>query len=235
MSNSQRRTAWRQRTKRYPGPHTDAVTERQAEVLAWGRRVHRLNTADRRSEQYAARRALARRVIPVSGPGRRRAKARRNTRGAAFSRYALFHPWIEVDPNIRVEKNLTFSALTDWDPDTGDLPECAEVVAFESEAKIAWRAVVDRIDVEKALVYLAVDWTRENSYAPSLRAGAKLWTRRKIRRLIVSGLDVVTPTQIHLLQDALNAAAGDPAFHHKIIVLPGGSRVEESPDMKEED
>jgi len=36
----------------------------------------------------------------------------------------------------------------------------------------------------------------------------------------------ITPNQIRELQDALNAYAGDPAWHHKIIVLPPGARVE---------
>ena len=36
----------------------------------------------------------------------------------------------------------------------------------------------------------------------------------------------LTPNQIRELQDALNAIAGDPAFHHKVIVLPPGSKVE---------
>lgn len=35
----------------------------------------------------------------------------------------------------------------------------------------------------------------------------------------------MTPNQIRELQDALNAFAGDPAFHHKIIVLPAGSKT----------
>lgn len=35
----------------------------------------------------------------------------------------------------------------------------------------------------------------------------------------------MTPNQIRELQDALNAFAGDPAWHHKIIVLPPGSKV----------
>jgi 8-oxo-dGTP pyrophosphatase MutT (NUDIX family) len=36
----------------------------------------------------------------------------------------------------------------------------------------------------------------------------------------------MTPAQIRELQDALNALAGDQAWKHKIIVLPGGSRVD---------
>lgn len=35
----------------------------------------------------------------------------------------------------------------------------------------------------------------------------------------------MTPNQIRELQDALNGIAGDPAWHHKIIVLPSGSEV----------
>lgn len=36
----------------------------------------------------------------------------------------------------------------------------------------------------------------------------------------------ITPTQIKELQDALNAIAGDPAYHMKVVVLPPGSKVE---------
>jgi len=40
------------------------------------------------------------------------------------------------------------------------------------------------------------------------------------------GDENMTPNQIRELQDALNAFAGDPAWHHKIIVLPPGTKVE---------
>jgi len=36
----------------------------------------------------------------------------------------------------------------------------------------------------------------------------------------------ITPTQIGELQNALNAIAGDPAYHLKVIVLPPGSKVD---------
>ncbi len=39
------------------------------------------------------------------------------------------------------------------------------------------------------------------------------------------GDESMTPNQIRELQDALNAFAGDPAMHHKIIVLPPGTKV----------
>lgn len=35
----------------------------------------------------------------------------------------------------------------------------------------------------------------------------------------------MTPNQVRELQDALNAVSGDPAWHHKIIVLPPGSKT----------
>jgi hypothetical protein len=39
------------------------------------------------------------------------------------------------------------------------------------------------------------------------------------------GDETMTPNQIRELQDTLNAFAGDPAMHHKIIVLPPGTKV----------
>ncbi len=42
---------------------------------------------------------------------------------------------------------------------------------------------------------------------------------------ISPGDATITPNQIRELQDALNAVAGDQAFHHKIIVLPPGSKT----------
>lgn len=38
--------------------------------------------------------------------------------------------------------------------------------------------------------------------------------------------NAMTPNQIRELQDALNAIAGDPAWKHKILVLPAGSKVD---------
>jgi len=46
------------------------------------------------------------------------------------------------------------------------------------------------------------------------------------------GDENMTPNQIRELQDALNAFAGDPAWHHKIIVLPPGTRVEPQRDVQ---
>jgi len=42
---------------------------------------------------------------------------------------------------------------------------------------------------------------------------------------ISPGDTAMTPNQIRELQDALNAITGDPAWHHKVIVLPPGSKT----------
>jgi 8-oxo-dGTP pyrophosphatase MutT (NUDIX family) len=50
---------------------------------------------------------------------------------------------------------------------------------------------------------------------------------RSIPGLFVSPGDPnMTPSQMRELQDALNAVAGDQAWQHQIVVLPGGSKVE---------
>jgi len=43
---------------------------------------------------------------------------------------------------------------------------------------------------------------------------------------VTAGDPNATPNQMRELQDALNAMAGDPAWKHRIIVLPGGSKVD---------
>ncbi len=43
---------------------------------------------------------------------------------------------------------------------------------------------------------------------------------------ISAGNPDLTPNQLRELQDALNAMAGDPAWKHKIIVLPGNSKID---------
>lgn len=43
---------------------------------------------------------------------------------------------------------------------------------------------------------------------------------------ISAGDTNASPNQLRELQDALNAMAGDPAWKHRIIVLPGGSKID---------
>lgn len=47
---------------------------------------------------------------------------------------------------------------------------------------------------------------------------------------VVPDKSITNPQQLRQLQDALNAIAGDLAFRHQAIVLPGGSRVHETRD-----
>jgi 8-oxo-dGTP pyrophosphatase MutT (NUDIX family) len=59
------------------------------------------------------------------------------------------------------------------------------------------------------------------------RNGRAIWCGNTIPGIYISPGDPnMTPNQIRELQDALNAIAGDPAWHHKVIVLPPGSKTE---------
>ena len=59
------------------------------------------------------------------------------------------------------------------------------------------------------------------------RNGQYAYSGNTIPAVYISPGDVnMTPNQIRELQEALNAFAGDPAWHHKVIVLPPGSRVD---------
>jgi 2'-5' RNA ligase len=52
------------------------------------------------------------------------------------------------------------------------------------------------------------------------------WTEGTVPAVYISpGDTTMTPNQVRELQDALNAVAGDQAFHWKVIVLPPGSKT----------
>lgn len=66
-------------------------------------------------------------------------------------------PRIEIDLNVRTRNNETYAGIEDADtndPNVGD-----EVYVVQSEDEIIGDATITRIDLEKDLVYLAVDWT----------------------------------------------------------------------------
>lgn len=74
--------------------------------------------------------------------------------------------------------------------------------------------------VEKALVPILSGLNRQNYQLEYFSEGS-------VPGLFISSGDAnSTPQQIRELQDALNAMAGDPAWKHKIIVLPQGSRID---------
>ena len=83
---------------------------------------------------------------------------------------------VEIDPNVRVEGNNTFSSISDiYDGDdtpfcTIDLQEYVQedsqrsnratipVIVFESESEIQGFGEIYKIDWSKGLVYIKVDW-----------------------------------------------------------------------------
>jgi len=73
--------------------------------------------------------------------------------------------------------------------------------------------------VERALIPIMSGLQKQGWQLDYFRQGT-------VPAVYISPGDVsMTPNQIRELQDALNAIAGDPAWHHKIIVLPPGSKT----------
>lgn len=73
--------------------------------------------------------------------------------------------------------------------------------------------------VERALIPVMTGLQKQGYQLDYYREGT-------VPAVFVAPGDVaMTPNQIRELQDALNAVAGDPAWHHKIIVLPPGSKT----------
>lgn len=63
---------------------------------------------------------------------------------------------VRIDPNVRVRGNGTYSGVEDV---YGVLVQGDEVVVFEPEANLVGKGRVSEIDLERQLVYLAVDWS----------------------------------------------------------------------------
>ncbi len=63
---------------------------------------------------------------------------------------------VAIDPNVRVAGGLTFSGFEDV---VGEMPAPGdEVLVREPEANLIGHAVVDRLDDDNRLIYLAVRW-----------------------------------------------------------------------------
>lgn len=77
---------------------------------------------------------------------------------------------IEIDPNVRVRGNQTFTGLGDIHPPGAPVAIGDDVIAFESEAGIAGPARVTDVDREKELIFLAVDWASMREDRPGLPA-----------------------------------------------------------------
>jgi Phage portal protein/ParB-like nuclease domain len=80
--------------------------------------------------------------------------------------------------------------------------------------------VYGQAPIERAIIPVMTGLSKQNYQLNFFQEGS-------IPGLFVSpGDPQMTPAQIRELQDALNALAGDQAWKHKIIVLPGGSKVD---------
>ena len=65
---------------------------------------------------------------------------------------------IAIDPNVRIEKNRTYSGFGDVFGDVNDLNLDDWVIAMWQETDQIADAKVVCIDFERQLIYLAVDW-----------------------------------------------------------------------------
>lgn len=65
---------------------------------------------------------------------------------------------IMIDPNVRVSGGLTFSGFEDV---RGPMPtQGKQVLVREPEANLVALGVVDHIDENDRLIYIAVDWSQ---------------------------------------------------------------------------
>lgn len=109
-----------------------------------------------------------------------------------------------------------------------DVADMSDALTREYQAnQLIYRPMVPRAwtpygfaPIERALVPILSGTQRQQFQLNYFAEGS-------IPGLFVSAGDPnATPSQLRELQDALNAMAGDPAWKHKIIVLPNGSRVD---------
>ena len=65
---------------------------------------------------------------------------------------------IEIDPNVRVRGNQTYSGFEDLV--NGGLPRIGDTVAvIETESSLSGEGVVTDVDMSARLIYLSVDWS----------------------------------------------------------------------------
>lgn len=124
-----------------------------------------------------------------------------------------------------VPRSDVMSILRETDLDEGGL-RGAEVNSFDA-ATMLYAPMVRRVDtpygfppVERALLPIISGLQKQEFQLDYFAEGT-------VPAVYISPGDTnINPTQIGELQNALNALAGDPAYHLKVVVLPPGSRVE---------
>jgi 8-oxo-dGTP pyrophosphatase MutT (NUDIX family) len=116
--------------------------------------------------------------------------------------------------------------VTDRDLEYGGLTG-AEVASFKADQMVYLPMTPRRWTpygfppIERALIPVMAGLQKQGYQLDYFREGT-------VPAVYVSPGDAnaMTPNQIRELQDALNAIAGDPAWKHKILVLPAGSKVD---------
>jgi SPP1 gp7 family putative phage head morphogenesis protein len=124
-----------------------------------------------------------------------------------------------------VPRSDYMSMITERDIDEGGLAG-AEVNSWSADQFI-YHPIVPRRwtpygdpPIERALVPVISGLQKQAYQLDFFKEGT-------VPAVYISPGDVnMTPNQIRELQEALNAIAGDVAWHHKVIVLPPGSRVD---------
>lgn len=134
-------------------------------------------------------------------------------------------------PAVAYQQYLYGVPRSDWmDVMTGRDIEAAglsgaDVKAFRGSQLLYLREVPRRHTpygmppVERALVPIMSGLSKQGYQLDYYKEGT-------VPAVYISPGGDLSPNQIRELQDALNGVAGDPAFHHKVIVLPSGSTVQ---------
>jgi SPP1 gp7 family putative phage head morphogenesis protein len=124
-----------------------------------------------------------------------------------------------------VPRSDYMTLITQRDIDEGGLTN-AEVNEFRGDQMLYLPMVQRRWTpygfppVERALIPVMAGLQKQAFQLDYFREGT-------VPAVYISPGDMnITPNQVRELQDALNAVAGDAAQHHKIIVLPPGSKVD---------
>jgi hypothetical protein len=116
------------------------------------------------------------------------------------------------------------STIMDWDLEDNDL-KGSQVQQFTGSQLMYLRMVPRRWTpygfppIERGLIPITTGLAKQGYQRDYFQEGT-------VPAVYISPGNDLSPNQIRELQDALNAIAGDPAYHHKIIVLPSGSKVD---------
>jgi Phage portal protein/ParB/Sulfiredoxin domain len=113
------------------------------------------------------------------------------------------------------------SLLTDQFPDMGEMVDefSGDQLLYLPYSRRSW-TVYGQSWIERAIIPVLTGIQKQNYQLQYFSEGS-------VPGLLISAGDSsLTPSQLRELQDALNSLSGDPAWKHKIIVLPSGSKAD---------